>query len=237
MPLPLLDAYAKKAHCSIGNVEREWDAAKKKADGIVGIRNPSDRNRKYWALVNGILKRSLGLSEALTFKESMLHEAKEMSLDELSKYKVDKRFSGIVQLHFDGRLKGIKDFLGGEKPAATVTGNGYKVHIMQGEGRYIIEKDGVKLPAPGGKWMGFWDPDLKKYASEVQYDRASPEQQMQWDAQVQLDKYVDDQFYENYAGFWMIKQHDDWWWSGGADLARSNQKAVEEYWKKQIKQN
>jgi hypothetical protein len=89
MPLPLIIAYAKKARCPEAKVEQEWDAAKKKADGIVGIKSPSQRegNRRYWALVNGILKRSLGLSEAKTsFIETLVEETDaKLSFWELAK--------------------------------------------------------------------------------------------------------------------------------------------------------
>lgn len=156
---------------------------------------------------------------------------KEMTLDELSKYKVDDRFSSIVTEHFNDSFSSIKRFLSGEKPLVSVSKDGYTINIMS-HGRKILQKVGIKNPAPAGNWMGFWDPDLKPYVSKKDYEKATKEEKMKWDAQVQLDKYIPDQFYEDYARFWMIKDHEKWWFDEGG--SRMSGKAENTYWKKKV---
>lgn len=72
MPLPLIQSYAKKAKVDVTKVEEIWERAKKQAEGI---RRSAQRDRQFWALVNGITKKELGLREGLTLKEfDMINE-------------------------------------------------------------------------------------------------------------------------------------------------------------------
>ena len=64
MPSPLIAAYAKKLRVPEAQVEKAWELAKEKAKGI---RRSNIIDKSYWKLVNGILKRDLGLSESTTF--------------------------------------------------------------------------------------------------------------------------------------------------------------------------
>jgi len=65
MPTPLLKSYSEKSKKSVQHVEKLWDEAKKSADKTFnGKKGP-----RYWAYVNGIVKKRLKISESFTFKE------------------------------------------------------------------------------------------------------------------------------------------------------------------------
>jgi len=65
MPTPLLKSYSEKSKKSVYHVEKLWDEAKKSADKTFnGKKGP-----RYWAYVNGIVKKRLKISESFTFKE------------------------------------------------------------------------------------------------------------------------------------------------------------------------
>lgn len=66
MPTPLIISYAKKSKRSVGEVEAAWDRAKEKAKAI---RNTQEIDKNYWRLVNGLVKKELGLSESLSLLE------------------------------------------------------------------------------------------------------------------------------------------------------------------------
>jgi hypothetical protein len=69
MPTALIKSYAEKTKKSEGEVEAAWERAKKMAEGI---RKSSVKDNDYWRLVNGLLKKELGLNEELTFSEFCL---------------------------------------------------------------------------------------------------------------------------------------------------------------------
>lgn len=65
MPTPLIKKYAEQTKKSVAEVEAIWDQAKEAADNAFrGAKGP-----KYWAYVNGIVRKRLKLSESQTFKE------------------------------------------------------------------------------------------------------------------------------------------------------------------------
>jgi hypothetical protein len=69
MPSPLIKSYAAKTKKSEAEVEAAWERAKKSAEGI---RRSTVKDKDYWRLVNGLLKKELGLNEAMTFSEFCL---------------------------------------------------------------------------------------------------------------------------------------------------------------------
>lgn len=76
MPLPLLKKLAERSQRPIGEVERLWNEAKQEAENKTrGSRGqPGIKDNRYWALVTGILKRKLNLSENLRFIDLVLIE-------------------------------------------------------------------------------------------------------------------------------------------------------------------
>ena len=65
MPTPLIKKYAEKTGKTVAEVEAIWDEAKEAASNAFhGNKSP-----KYWAYVNGIVRKRLKLSESMTFKE------------------------------------------------------------------------------------------------------------------------------------------------------------------------
>jgi hypothetical protein len=65
MPNNVVKSYATKTKKSVATVEKYWDEAKASAEKAIGKKGP-----RFWAYVNGIVKKRLGLAEsALTFKE------------------------------------------------------------------------------------------------------------------------------------------------------------------------
>ena len=64
MPNPLVKSYASKAKKSVQAVEKIWDEAKVAAEKAIGKKGP-----RYWAYVNAVTKKRLGLAENMSFKE------------------------------------------------------------------------------------------------------------------------------------------------------------------------
>lgn len=65
MPNAVVKSYAAKTKKSVAHVEKMWDDAKKSADKTFdGKKGP-----RYWAYVNGIVKKRLKITESFTFKE------------------------------------------------------------------------------------------------------------------------------------------------------------------------
>jgi hypothetical protein len=72
MPTPLIISYAKRARKSVEVVEKVWDSAKEQAKGI---RRSNIIDKDYWRLVNGLVKKELGLAESLTFKDFVIESS------------------------------------------------------------------------------------------------------------------------------------------------------------------
>lgn len=64
MPNGVVKSYAEKTGKSVEHVEGWWKDAEKEAKKKFKKKGP-----RFWAYVNGIVKRRAGLSEGLTFKE------------------------------------------------------------------------------------------------------------------------------------------------------------------------
>ena len=64
MPNAVVKSYAKKTGKSAEHIERWWKEAEAEAKKKFKKKSP-----RFWAYVNGIVKRRAGLDEALTFKE------------------------------------------------------------------------------------------------------------------------------------------------------------------------
>ena len=77
MPTPLVLSYAKRSRKPVEAVEKIWDRAK---DQAKAIRRSDIIDKDYWRLVNGLVKKELGLNESLTFK-NFLSEGKKIQLE------------------------------------------------------------------------------------------------------------------------------------------------------------
>lgn len=64
MPNAVVKSYAEKAGKSVEHVEGWWKDAEEQAKKKFKKKSP-----RFWAYVNGIVKRRAGLSEDLSFKE------------------------------------------------------------------------------------------------------------------------------------------------------------------------
>jgi len=64
MPNAVVKSYAEKSGKSAEHIEGYWKDAEEQAKKKFKKKSP-----RYWAYVNGIVKRRAGLSEELTFKE------------------------------------------------------------------------------------------------------------------------------------------------------------------------
>ena len=89
MPTPLIQSYAKKSGKPVWKVEEIWDRCKEQAKGI---RRSSVIDRQYWALVNGLLKKELGLAEAISFKEFLTPVLEDTSVHLKDAQKVVNKF-------------------------------------------------------------------------------------------------------------------------------------------------
>lgn len=158
---------------------------------------------------------------------------KELTLDDLKQFKVDGRYGAHVQDFLDEGVAAVSDFMAGGNPRVSVTDGVYSVHIMP-SGRYLYSRSDVETPAPSGRWMGFWDPDVAPHATKRAYDRATVEQRMHCDATVQLEKYIRDQFVVLHAEFWCFRAYQHWWWEegGGNQSMHNPQRAQAEFLRK-----
>lgn len=64
MPNAVVKSYAEKTGKSVEHVEKWWNEAEKQAKKKFKKKGP-----RYWAYVNGIVKRRAGLTGELSFKE------------------------------------------------------------------------------------------------------------------------------------------------------------------------
>ena len=89
MPTPLMKKYAQQAGTTLPHVEKIWDHAKKSAGGKFKAGTP-----RYWAYVNGIVRRALKLNEEkTTFKDMMLMELFDSKVDYKVTTETAKKFS------------------------------------------------------------------------------------------------------------------------------------------------
>lgn len=129
----------------------------------------------------------------------------------------------------------VRQFLAGKPPLVDVNNRQYRVVVMpidtsvhgSRRGAYLTFKTGVDLPVPAGYFMDFWDSNLRSFVSEEEYTEAPLQKRAEWNAQVQLDKYLPTQFYMNYARFWEVEQWTTWWNKRGINTSDE-----EGHWKK-----
>ena len=66
MPLPALKSLAARAGVSLATAEKRWEDAKKI---VKSEYHKLESDPDFWALVTGVTKRSMGLTEKQTFKQ------------------------------------------------------------------------------------------------------------------------------------------------------------------------
>lgn len=78
MPNAVVKSYAEKTGKSVEHVERWWEEAKEEAKKKFKKKGP-----RFWAYVNGIVKRRAGLDEGITisFKSFLSALAEEVELE------------------------------------------------------------------------------------------------------------------------------------------------------------
>lgn len=156
-----------------------------------------------------------------------------LTLAELDEWVGDPRGGRHLQEQLRAQAKAVRWFLAGGSPFATATDGEYTVHVMADRCVLYVRRD-VALPAPAGRWMGFWDEDLLP-VTEVQYQQAGLLQQAHWDAQVQLRRYIRDQFATAHADFWCYRAHEIWWWEqGGATLSARDPNGANADWLRRV---
>lgn len=69
MPNSVVKSYAEKIGKSEDQVEAWWEEAK-----VEALKKFKKKGPRFWAYVNGIVKRRAGLTEATTFKEYLILE-------------------------------------------------------------------------------------------------------------------------------------------------------------------
>lgn len=113
MPVPMLKKYAELAKVPLSKAEDAWERAKKQADGIMHVRSERDRVGKYWALVNGLTKKALGVQGQYVRESfsSFLAEGKKSFLD-------DKKY-GYHSIRRDSDLEAV--FKDGLKPGTNIS--------------------------------------------------------------------------------------------------------------------
>lgn len=119
----------------------------------------------------------------------------------------------------------------------SVENDTYRVEILLNHQIYYILKSQPHYPVPAGEWMGFWDPDIQEVVglSKRQYDKLDSQKRMEADAQVQLKKYVDIEFWDLYACEYLSDEWSSWWKSGGSELSQSKGiAAANQYWKERL---
>ena len=67
MPSALIKKYAEETGKSVSDVEDVWDSAKSAAE-----KKFKDQGPRYWAYVNAVTRKRLGITEGISFKDFIL---------------------------------------------------------------------------------------------------------------------------------------------------------------------
>ena len=121
----------------------------------------------------------------------------------------------------------------------SVENDTYRVEILFNHQIYYILKAQPHHPVPVGRWMDFWDPDIQEIVglTKSQYEKLDPRKRMEADAQVQLQKYIDREFWDEYAREYYHDEWISWWKGGGYKLAQTEgPEAQNAYWKERLNQ-
>ena len=112
-----------------------------------------------------------------------------------------KKNSEEVQAFKRGISPVLAEYWKGEFGCKIVDGI-YKVCI------FYFSSRKKNTPVPGGRWMGYWDSDLK--VSKKKYDALSTKEKAYYDCVAQVEKYVPHQYYFLYAAFYYPKEFNKW---------------------------
>jgi hypothetical protein len=89
-------------------------------------------------------------------------------------------------------------------------------------GRMYFFKRGWAEPVPCGIWMGFPEPHW--HITSNQWDSMNKEEQAEFEANEQLDKWVEKEYYELWLTIYAPEVADKIWWNGGATITVSGTK-------------
>lgn len=83
MPSALIKKYAEETGKAVSDVEDVWDSAKSAAE-----KKFKDQGPRYWAYVNAVTRKRLGITEGISFKDFIL-------LDDIGKHTVVQIEKGL----------------------------------------------------------------------------------------------------------------------------------------------
>jgi len=138
-------------------------------------------------------------------------------------YRVDKRYSPIVQEFYDDCRRAIENLLETGRKLAEASDDRYTV-VITPEGRMLyISKELPEMPACAGTWMDF--PEEEWGISEEEYRKLPIEERATLEANEQLKKWVEAEFKQFWSETWCRDMWDFFWWDeGGKDLVVSDRK-------------
>jgi len=126
-------------------------------------------------------------------------------------------------------LKNLKN----SKVIASASSDRYSVNILD-NGWYIWRYSDAKYPVAQGIWQGNWDEDLAKFVSLEDYDKSSRNEKATYDAMIQLEMYVADEFFWYYAFLYYPEEFNAWYYTQNGEKLSIKDGNV--YWKLRLKE-
>jgi 8-oxo-dGTP pyrophosphatase MutT (NUDIX family) len=165
-------------------------------------------------------------------------------LTSLREYAFDKRFSEFVSEMQVDNLEAMELLLSDKVKVLASVSNGYFSACVLDYNKpaygfdrrqcYVVKKGLELLPVPNGLWMDYWEKDHYKYfgISESAYLELSLRLRAELEQKLQLELWVEKQFWENFARFYLPKMYNDWWVSAGMKARASG--SSNKYWQDKL---
>ncbi len=166
--------------------------------------------------------------------------SKELVLKEIDNLpsKRDSRFSPFVSERYNEGKHSVKEYLKGNlKEFGSAENDEYKVAILDNFKMLYIKKDDPYHLVPVGSWMDWWEYDNEKYfgVTEKYYKILPINKRAELESKLQLKLWIDREYYNNYAEFYLPQEYDKWWWDeGGATKQIRDFDYGNEYWKQKL---
>ncbi len=147
----------------------------------------------------------------------------------------DSRFAPHVRREYKNAITDVIRYLTGKvRIIGRASNNEYTVKIIDSidksmgrHGRVLVMLNSrPDEPVPTGYWMD--SPEKEWGYSDIEYFMLPKTERATLEAQEQLDKWVDKQFYSNWLDFYAPETHDRMFWSGEIDIGASYEERNEQ---------
>ncbi len=174
--------------------------------------------------------------------------SKELVIKEIESFpdKRDSRFSSIVSERYNEDKHTVKEYLKGNlKELGSAEGIGsenyseFKVVVLDNFRVLYIKKNNDSRPVPVGNWMDWWERDHRVFfgITKGQYKNLSLRERANLEAMLQLHLWINIEYYNEYASFYLPEEYDKWYWDeGGKEMVIGSIENRNNYWKKKLKE-